>query len=278
MRGHTKNACDRMFMLLKQNFHKQNIYTKKQLHDNFNHNVGVEAIRCDENTFYDLDSLLDKFYKRPASGTVAKTHLFHMFHDRPCIIELQHSPNSTVSTQDLRKGHWSAEDRVRQLKEELQGMMPMHPPGLRPIKILELAKKWRPLVPEEFQDDLCPLPNAGVMRSVAEEVSNAGINEGEVEMHTNGEEETSQTGHEMNKMTETGAQMSANDNLPPSQQVDPIGTANVQPPPNEDVSNMSTAAPQRVDKGRVRRRYRCRICKQYGHNSRKCPEATQTSN
>ena len=48
VRGHTKNAYDHMFMLLKQNFHKRNIYTKKQLHDNINHNLNVEAIRCDK--------------------------------------------------------------------------------------------------------------------------------------------------------------------------------------------------------------------------------------
>ena len=29
VRGHTKNACDCMFMLLKQNFHYNNIYTRQ---------------------------------------------------------------------------------------------------------------------------------------------------------------------------------------------------------------------------------------------------------
>ena len=112
-------------MLLKQNFHKQNIYTRQQLHDNFNHNVGVQAIRCNENHFYDLDSILDIYYKGIEAGTVNRTHIFRMYHDKPCVIELQDYPSSDVSTQNLRKGDWPSEERVRLLKEELVKMKPM---------------------------------------------------------------------------------------------------------------------------------------------------------
>ena len=34
----------------------------------------------------------------------------------------------------------------------------MPAPGIKPIKQMELATKWRPLVPDEYQDDICPIP------------------------------------------------------------------------------------------------------------------------
>jgi hypothetical protein len=38
--------------------------------------------------------------------------------------------------------------------------MPQYPtkPGLRETKHVELWKKYHPLVPEEYQDELCPMP------------------------------------------------------------------------------------------------------------------------
>lgn len=144
----------------------KNIYTRKQLHDNFNHNVGVEAIKCGTEKFYDFDSLLDKFYKRPAPGTVNRTHIFSMYKNKPGVIELQDSAESKISTQNLKKGNWSDHERVRMMKLALERIRPMKPPGLRPIKILELAKKWRPLVPEEYRDDFCPIPDKNVIKSV----------------------------------------------------------------------------------------------------------------
>ena len=34
----------------------------------------------------------------------------------------------------------------------------MTPPGIRLIKQNKLFRKWRPLIPTEYQDDLCPRP------------------------------------------------------------------------------------------------------------------------
>ena len=36
-------------------------------------------------------------------------------------------------------------------------------PGIKPIKQIELATKWCPLVPEEFQDNVCPIPSQDVI-------------------------------------------------------------------------------------------------------------------
>ena len=42
-------------------------------------------------------------------------------------------------------------------------------PGLKPIKQVELYQKWRPLVPEEFADKICPKPPDSILETVKNE-------------------------------------------------------------------------------------------------------------
>ena len=158
VRGHTKNACDRCFMLLKQHFHYKNVYTMEQLNKNLNQNDGVTAIEIKSNKFFDFDKLLDNFYKRPEAGTVTRTHIFSMNQDEPGILKVQDDISSDVRVQNLRKGNQSNTDRKRMILQSLKEMNPMPKPGIKPIKQVELGSKWRPLVPEEFRDDVCPIP------------------------------------------------------------------------------------------------------------------------
>ena len=58
----------------------------------------------------------------------------------------------------MKKVSWRIEERKRLLKEVLTSLNPIKPPGVKAIKQLELWKKWRPLVPEEYQDDICHKP------------------------------------------------------------------------------------------------------------------------
>ena len=53
----------------------------------------------------------------------------------------------------------------------LQTMQPMIKPGLKPIKQIELATKWRPLVPKEFHDDVCPIPPKALLDKFKEDKS-----------------------------------------------------------------------------------------------------------
>ena len=55
VRGHTKNACDRMFMFLKQHLHHKNIDTTDQQHKNLNKNNEVNAVEINSNKFFNLD-------------------------------------------------------------------------------------------------------------------------------------------------------------------------------------------------------------------------------
>ena len=158
VRGHTKNACDRMFMLLKQHFHHKNVYTMDQLHRNLNENDDVNAVEIKSNKFFNLDELLDKYYKRPESGSVNRTHIFTMYQEKPGILELKDSTDSPVRTQNLKKGNVDITERKKQILDDLKKILPMKKPGIKPIKQIELGTKWRALVPEEYRDDVCPVP------------------------------------------------------------------------------------------------------------------------
>jgi hypothetical protein len=44
-------------------------------------------------------------------------------------------------------------------------------PGFRPIKQVEIHKKFRPFVPREFWEDTCPRPSDEVLAQVKDELS-----------------------------------------------------------------------------------------------------------
>ena len=67
IRGHTKNVCDKLFALLKKMYHYRNIYTMEQLHSALHSHPQINAVRVVDGDFVDLDSMMDKFYKHPAS-------------------------------------------------------------------------------------------------------------------------------------------------------------------------------------------------------------------
>ena len=73
-------------------------------------------------------------------------------------MELQDSTDSPFGIQNLKKGSVDNTERKKQILEDLKNILPMKKPGIKPIKQIELGTKWRILVPEEFCDDVCPVP------------------------------------------------------------------------------------------------------------------------
>ena len=43
------------------------------------------------------------------------------------------------------------------VEKGIKNIAPKTAPGIKPMKQVELATKWRPLVPVEYQDDICPI-------------------------------------------------------------------------------------------------------------------------
>ena len=93
---HTQNACDKVFIILKQHFHDKNVYTKRKFNRNLNQNDRVEDVEITSELFYDFDNVLDLFYKQPESGSVTCTYIFQINAEQPGILELQDCSNSDI--------------------------------------------------------------------------------------------------------------------------------------------------------------------------------------
>ena len=86
VRGHTKNACDRSFNLMKKRFHKQDIYTYDQLLEVLGQHKQVTMVDVQSDDFEAWGDYLDKFYKRMKPGTVTKIHVFSAASDEPHVL------------------------------------------------------------------------------------------------------------------------------------------------------------------------------------------------
>ena len=67
-----------------------------QLHNNLNKNYGISAIEIKGNNFFDIDNILDKFYKRPEAGSVTQTNIFSINRDKTGVLRLQDDTEAKV--------------------------------------------------------------------------------------------------------------------------------------------------------------------------------------
>lgn len=65
-----------------------------------------------------------------------------------------------------------AEERKSLIKNASRNLKQIRKPGIKPIKQIELATKWRPLVPIDFQDDVCPIPHPDVVAKYKQDKKN----------------------------------------------------------------------------------------------------------
>ena len=82
VKGHTKNACDRMFNLLKAGFHKKDIETYEELLAVVNENEHVDAVSMEPVEFYSVSKTLNRFYKHLKPSETSRTHIFSIDLDR----------------------------------------------------------------------------------------------------------------------------------------------------------------------------------------------------
>ena len=65
MKGHTKNAADRLFNLLKISYHRLNVYTYDRLISIVNQNEFITAHKMDPNEMFNFLKWQDLFYRTP---------------------------------------------------------------------------------------------------------------------------------------------------------------------------------------------------------------------
>ena len=89
VRGHTKNACDRMFNLMKMNFHKRDLFTYEDVLETLGMTDQVNIIDFPAEEFRDWGRYFDKFYSKMVPGTVADNHVFLVKRDQPTTMVIQ---------------------------------------------------------------------------------------------------------------------------------------------------------------------------------------------
>ena len=60
------------------------------------------------------------------------------------------------------------EVRAREISKMEENLEQLIPTALKPIKQVELWKKWRPLIPKKYRDDTCPKPTDAIINSIKE--------------------------------------------------------------------------------------------------------------
>ena len=187
VKGHTKNAADRMFNLLKHNYHKKDIYTYEQLHTTLNMNQYVDVFKMRPCHFHDHRKWQDTVYKNPAGGEFKRAHVFTICSANNAIPAIankrfsattllkQDTSESTMRYDNLlptrrsRKAQrLNPEERIRKIAQMETELVQLKPTPLKPIKQVELWKKWAPLLPQEFRDITCPKPSDEVINSIKE--------------------------------------------------------------------------------------------------------------
>jgi hypothetical protein len=151
VRGHTKNACGRMFNHMKLRFRNQDIFTYKQALDALVKQDNVTMIDATEGMFKNYSALLVKYYNNFKTVTILQNHVF-------CMNNQETDLNMKYATHDgakfvlqpmLKRGAKLSEEHRKEIQEYV--LETLNPPGLRPIKQVELYKMFCPMYLESTE-------------------------------------------------------------------------------------------------------------------------------
>jgi hypothetical protein len=171
IRGHTKNACDRMLNQMKLKFHRSEIFSWGQAIETLNIKEHVTIVDAQKSHFKDYGALLDKFYVNFKPNTIQKNHIFKVEStDEALTMQCATHDGAVFANQPmLKKGQVLIGKRTDAINACELAIL--KPPGMRPIKQVELYKKFRPFVPREFWEETCPKPSEAVLTQVRNETA-----------------------------------------------------------------------------------------------------------
>lgn len=180
VKGHTKNSCDRLFNLVKLDYHKQNTYTYDELYDAINKNEFITVEKMMKDEMFDFLEWQDKFYQSPEGGKFNQTHVFTIERingNKSTLLRKQDDKDAEIRYDSLLPSKRNKKcryienpvERMQEISKMLENLKVLEPPGLRPIKQVELFSKWAPLLPKYAADITCPRPSDDVMKVVRDE-------------------------------------------------------------------------------------------------------------
>ena len=176
--GHTKNACDRLFNVLKALYRLSNIYTYSELIKKLNHSQYVTIHEAKEEDFFDWGSFLKEYY-RDLVSEVKVNHLFEASHEtdgdnNKFVMELRESAlaqHKAKAFNLLPIKYRGATNRAQQIRSaESAKLRRIKAPGINIYKLVELWKEFRALIPFEFRDDpYYARPHQAILDAVTDE-------------------------------------------------------------------------------------------------------------
>jgi hypothetical protein len=147
IRGHTKNACDRLFNLMKKDYRKCNTFTPDDLVKSIN-NPKVLPFMVGDNVFMDWDKLENITVKKLPPGQTTKNHVF--------TVDINVNKGNSMACKESRDSpveHHVIVKRNHLKKDDAywDAQTPIAIPrvGLPDIKWIELYHKWGRFVPDD---------------------------------------------------------------------------------------------------------------------------------
>jgi hypothetical protein len=132
----------------------------------------VTMIDAAEGMFKNYGALLDKYYNNFKTGTIRQNHVFCMSNQDPDLNMkcATHDGAKFVLQPMLKRGAKFSDDHRKEIQDYV--LETLKPPGLRPIKQVELYTNFRPYVPRKYWAETCPKPTDEVIDSVHKERAN----------------------------------------------------------------------------------------------------------
>jgi hypothetical protein len=148
VRGHTKNACDRLFNTMKKQYRKVNCFTPEDLINSIEGNTSVSPIMVDASVFKDWDTLENTLIKKLPAGNTNKNHVFtvDINNDNGNSMSVQVADGDVVATVRLVKNQYLLQDDAFWKQQEPAAIPAV---GLPDIKWKELHHKWGTYVPQD---------------------------------------------------------------------------------------------------------------------------------
>ena len=190
--GHTKNAADRLFNILKYTYRSSDIFTMPDLCKELDKSECVTVIPAVEGDFKDWDKFLNLYYSE-FKKKVKHNHIFSSTHGEcrdgnQMMTDLRRSDlpeHPVVKHKSFKQGFYgrsnypanskglksAIDNRVKDIKASRdEKLLPIPSPGMNIFKKVELYTKYRKVIPEQhWHEDLYSKPNAKIIQAVKKE-------------------------------------------------------------------------------------------------------------
>jgi hypothetical protein len=147
--GHTKNAADHLFNVLKKEYRRNNIFTFDDLFSKLDTSESVTVHQPIGNDFLDYEKLLDGIDKK-LTGHIKKNHIFYCEYDDVMKLRQSYLLEHEEYCLQLRKKNWKDVSREELLAYAEKVLTPIKCVGLNPYKMVEMWKNYRPVIPVEY--------------------------------------------------------------------------------------------------------------------------------